>query len=94
MDLAKREDAEDAYVRAFRAFGTFAGSDPRPWLLAIVRNVAYSAFEAHKQSRNVIGLTEDWQAEKRAQGAGAASPDPSPETGAVAQQDHGLLLEA
>ena len=37
--LQSRDDAEDAvqdaYIRAFRAFDTFAGNDPRPWLLAI-----------------------------------------------------------
>jgi RNA polymerase sigma-70 factor (ECF subfamily) len=53
--LQSREDAEDAvqdaFVRAFRAFDTFAGIGVRAWLLAIVRNVAYSALDARKRSR-------------------------------------------
>jgi RNA polymerase sigma-70 factor (ECF subfamily) len=61
--LQNREDAEDAvqdaFVRAFRAFDTFAGAGARAWLPAIVRNVAYSALEARKRSRNVITLSED-----------------------------------
>ena len=56
--LQNREDAEDAvqdaYVRAFRAFDTIAGAGARAWLLAIVRNVAYSALQARTRSWNVI----------------------------------------
>jgi RNA polymerase sigma-70 factor (ECF subfamily) len=33
---------QDAYLRAFRFFGSLKGSDARPWLLAIVRNCFYS----------------------------------------------------
>jgi RNA polymerase sigma-70 factor, ECF subfamily len=89
------EDAvQDAYVRAFRAFDTFAGNDPRPWLLAIVRNVAYTAFSARKQSRKVIRLIEDSNEEKSVDGAEAATQDPSPETVVIIQQEHKLLLQA
>jgi len=89
------EDAvQDAYVRAFRAFDTFAGDDPRPWLLAIVRNVAYSAFNVRKQSRLVIRLIEDSNEEMGVGGAEAAIQDPSPETITIIQQEHKLLLEA
>lgn len=39
-------DAEDvvqeAYLRAFKHFGSFHGGDGRPWLLAIVRNTRYT----------------------------------------------------
>jgi RNA polymerase sigma-70 factor (ECF subfamily) len=95
--LQNRDDAEDAvqdaYMRAFRAFDTFAGNDPRPWLLAIVRNVAYSAFNARKHSRKVIRLIEDAK-EKTGGEAEAAIQDPSPETVAIIQQEHKLLIEA
>lgn len=45
--LTRREhDAEDvvqdAYLRAFNAFGQFHGGDPRCWLLTIVRNTCYT----------------------------------------------------
>ncbi len=40
-----RQDAEDvvqeAYLRAFRFFGSFHGGDSRPWFLAIVRNTCH-----------------------------------------------------
>jgi RNA polymerase sigma-70 factor, ECF subfamily len=89
------EDAvQDAYVRAFRAFHTFAGNDPRPWLLSIVRNVAYTAFSARKQSRKVIRLIEDSNEEKSVDGAEAATQEPSPETAVIIQQEHKLLLQA
>jgi len=96
--LQSRDDAEDAvqdaYIRAFRAFDTFVGNDPRPWLLAIVRNVAYSAFTARKQSRNVIRLIGDSDEKERVGGAEAAAQDPSPEAVVVVRQEHKLLLEA
>jgi RNA polymerase sigma factor (sigma-70 family) len=44
-----RPDAEDAvqeaYLRAFRFFGGFRGGDSRAWLLKIVRNTCYDAFQ-------------------------------------------------
>jgi len=55
--LQSRDDAEDAvqdaFVRAFRAFDTFSGNGARSWILAIVRNVAYSALDARKRSRSL-----------------------------------------
>ena len=39
-------DAEDvvqeAYLRAYRSFDRFRGTDGRPWLLAVVRNTCYT----------------------------------------------------
>jgi len=41
---------QDAYLRAFRYFGSFRGGDARPWLLGIVRNVCYSWFAQQKRA--------------------------------------------
>lgn len=44
--LLPRADAEDAvqecYLRAYRYFGSFGGGPIKPWLLAVLRNVARS----------------------------------------------------
>lgn len=58
--VRERADAEDvvqdAYLRAFRAFATMTGDDIKPWLLAIVRNVAYRWLSVRKRRTNVIPL--------------------------------------
>ncbi len=58
--VKSRADAEDivqdAYLRAFRAFGTLTGDDVRPWLLTIVRNVAYRWLSNRSRGANVISL--------------------------------------
>jgi RNA polymerase sigma-70 factor (ECF subfamily) len=37
------EDAvQDAYMRAYKAFGNFRGGDGKAWLMTIVRNVCYT----------------------------------------------------
>lgn len=36
------EIVQDTMLRALRAFGSFRGQDPKPWLLTIVRNRFYS----------------------------------------------------
>jgi RNA polymerase sigma-70 factor (ECF subfamily) len=45
-------DAEDvvqeAFLRAFRLFGSFRGDQPRPWLLAIVRNTWFTTCEKRR----------------------------------------------
>ena len=33
---------QEAYLRAFRGFSNYRGGDPKAWLLAIVRNCAYT----------------------------------------------------
>src|SRR5437762_7677069 len=44
--LRNEQDAQDvvqeAYLRAFRSFGGFRGSNGRAWLLTIVRNTSYT----------------------------------------------------
>src|SRR3954447_5348567 len=44
--LHNEQDAQDvvqeAYLRAFRSFGGFHGSNGRAWLLTIVRNTSYT----------------------------------------------------
>lgn len=56
-DRADAEDVvQDAYLRAFRAFDTLTGDDIKPWLLTIVRNVAYRWLSVRKRRTNVIPL--------------------------------------
>ncbi len=54
-------DAEDvvqeAFLRAFRFFDGFHGAQSRPWLLAIVRNTAYSWMEKNREA--TVPLAED-----------------------------------
>jgi len=93
--LQSREDAEDAvqdaFVRAFRAFDTFAGDEPRAWLLAIVRNVAYTALDARKRWRNRFIFSEERNLGNNAE---TVSQEPSPEASVIAQQGQQLLLNA
>jgi RNA polymerase sigma-70 factor, ECF subfamily len=50
-DEDAQDVVQDAYVRALKGFKGFRGDSARPWLLAIVRNVAYSWLKKHaKQS--------------------------------------------
>ena len=39
---------QEAFLRAFRFFPTFRGTDPRPWLLAIVRNTCWTWLKANR----------------------------------------------
>jgi RNA polymerase sigma-70 factor (ECF subfamily) len=41
---------QDAALRALRHIATYSGGDGRAWFLRIVRNVAYDALAARKQS--------------------------------------------
>jgi RNA polymerase sigma-70 factor (ECF subfamily) len=49
-DASLAEDVvQDAMLRALRYFKGFRGGDARPWLLQIVRNVAYNALAKRTQ---------------------------------------------
>jgi RNA polymerase sigma factor (sigma-70 family) len=49
---------QDAYLRAFRAFDRRTGDNVKPWLLTIVRNVAYRWLSVRKRSGNVISFED------------------------------------
>jgi RNA polymerase sigma factor (sigma-70 family) len=55
-------DAEDvvqeAYLRAFKHFGSFHGGDGRPWLLAIVRNTCYTWMQHNRSPQLTIPLDD------------------------------------
>jgi len=52
--LREDRDAEDvvqeAFLRAFKAFGGLRGDNARPWLLAIVRNTCYTWLARHRRA--------------------------------------------
>lgn len=39
---------QEAFLRAFRLFASFRGDQPRPWLLAIVRNTWFTTWQKRK----------------------------------------------
>jgi RNA polymerase sigma-70 factor (ECF subfamily) len=57
------EDAQDtvqeSYLRAFRFFASFQGTNFRAWLLRIVRNTCYSALGARKLKEKEVPLEEE-----------------------------------
>jgi RNA polymerase sigma-70 factor, ECF subfamily len=56
--VRRHEDAQDvvqeAYVRALNGFRGFRGDSARPWLLAIVRNAAYSWLKKHAKQLYMV----------------------------------------
>ena len=98
--MRDRSDADDvvqdAYLRAFRAFAKHEGGDLRPWLMTIVRNVAYRALANRNRTGNVISL-EDAFPGRYGETHGAAdipSDLPSPEAVLVSQGERSLVLAA
>ena len=61
--LRNDHDAEDvmqdAIVRAFRHFAGFAGQSPRAWLLAVVRNCAYTFLQQNRARELNVELHEE-----------------------------------
>jgi RNA polymerase sigma factor (sigma-70 family) len=58
-----RDVVQDAYLKAFRYFGSFHGDSGRAWLLRIVRNVCYDALRARDSQHKIISLDEETAAE-------------------------------
>src|SRR4051812_46606880 len=48
-DHDAQDAVQDAFLRAYQAFGRFTGSDGRAWLLTIVRNVCYSRLRGQRR---------------------------------------------
>jgi RNA polymerase sigma-70 factor (ECF subfamily) len=72
--LRNEEDARDvvqeAYLRAFRSFSGFRGTNGRAWLLTIVRNTSYTLLK----KRHAVDLTTNFDEEIHATGHDCVSP--------------------
>jgi RNA polymerase sigma-70 factor (ECF subfamily) len=80
------EAAQDGFVKAYRALGTFrSGAEPRPWLLKIVANEARNRVRSAGRRHHLeLRLAERFR-------PGDAAP--SPEAEAVAAEDSRRLLD-
>ena len=72
--LHNEQDAQDvvqeAYLRAFKSFGGFHGSNGRAWLLTIVRNTSYTLLKRNR----AVDLTTPFDEEIHAYGHESVSP--------------------
>src|SRR5713101_5121292 len=72
--LRNEEDAQDvvqeAYLRAFKSFSGFHGSNGRAWLLTIVRNTSYTLLKKNRSA----DLTTSFDEEIHASGHESVSP--------------------
>ena len=97
-DRADAEDVvQDAYVRALRGFDGFRGDAMRPWLLAIVRNVAWRALAVRRRAtNNVIPIEAAYtrDGDDTPEPMSIASDAPSAETRLIEAGDRTLLTRA
>src|ERR1700688_1906258 len=72
--LRNEQDAQDvvqeAYLRAFKSFSGFHGSNGRAWLLTIVRNTSYTLMKKNR----AVDLTTTFDEEKHTAGHESVSP--------------------
>jgi RNA polymerase sigma-70 factor (ECF subfamily) len=72
--LRNEQDAQDvvqeAYLRAFKSFGGFHGSNGRAWLLTIVRNTSYTLLKKNR----AVDLSTTFDEEIHATDHDSASP--------------------
>lgn len=88
--LTKNEDdaqdvVQEAYLRAFKFFGGFHGSDGRRWLLAIVRNTCYTWLKTNRQAE-AAELDESFHLE--------ATEEPDPEEILILNSEKRAVREA
>ena len=97
-DRADAEDVvQDAYVRALRGFNGFRGDAMRPWLLAIVRNVAWRALAVRRRAtNNVIPIESAFarEGDEDREPMAIPSDEPSAETRLIEAGDRALLTRA
>jgi RNA polymerase sigma-70 factor (ECF subfamily) len=78
---------QEAVLRAFRAFDSLRGSDPKAWLLAIVRNCSSTALR-ERQRRAFEPLPADDDAQD---GEAMIATAPDPESAAIRRDDERTL---
>jgi len=84
------DDAQDivqeAYLRAFRFFGGFHGSDGRSWFLTIVRNISYTWLKQNKSLELLTAFDDNLYLNE--------SGAPDPETSQVLKSESEIVMAA
>lgn len=84
-NIADGEDVvQDACIKAFNAIGSFRDGNPRAWLLAIVRNTAFSWLRKNRP-RALIVTDDDAVFEAAAPGGFEGNSQLSPEASLIAK---------
>ena len=82
---------QDAFLRAMRAFDGFSGDNARPWLLAIVRNTAFTWLRKNRPTSVQVPYEEDIHGGARAE----SGPEPeTPERHAMRAEDRRAINDA
>jgi RNA polymerase sigma-70 factor (ECF subfamily) len=90
---ADAEDVvQDACLRAFRAISGMADASARPWVLAIVRNTAYTWLRKNRPSAVVV--VEDLESVETASADPGGLGRETPETSLIAKTDAACLQAA
>jgi RNA polymerase sigma-70 factor (ECF subfamily) len=88
------EDAvQEAYLRAFRFFGSLRGDNGRPWLLKIVRNACYELMEREQLPGPAEAFDEESHADEGAASGAVIELPVNPEAAAIARADVRLVRE-
>ncbi len=85
------DDADDvvqeAFLRAFRGFGSLRGSDVKAWLLTIVKNCHLTALK-QQQRRGLVPLPEEYDVDD---GDDMIATTPAPESTSVRRDEERTL---
>ena len=96
--VAAEDIAQDAFLRAFRAFEAYRGGDPKAWILAIVRNCCHTWAKAAASDPAVPldGIAMDYgddASDASDRRAGLVDPADGPETAAVRHNEIATMRE-
>jgi RNA polymerase sigma-70 factor (ECF subfamily) len=94
-----RTDAEDilqeSCIRALNAIGSYDGGNPRAWLLAIVRNTAFSWLARHRSNLlTMAGGLDDVDMAAQRSDDGSAANWPTPEDELIRRADEKAVTRA
>jgi RNA polymerase sigma-70 factor, ECF subfamily len=85
-DTEAEDVVQEAYLRAFKHFGSFHGGDCRPWLLTIVRNTCYTWMRQNRAAELMVAFDEETHT--------GGEDNLNPETLLLKEADNMLLKQA
>lgn len=93
-DAESQDAVQEAFLRAFRFFGSFHGEDGRAWLLGIVRNTCFTLLERNHRLTAGVEFDEASHSEEALAPGAVISLPLSPEAAAIAGATRELVERA